>query len=487
LLQLGGAVETSLSDDLADATVETLDQAVGLRVTWWTQPMLDAQGAAAHVEVVFAAGSARLALEAVGEAGTVVGDLLEVQLHPSRWRARQQPSAGELGPLASPFGDRWSDVIDTQGLPVLPPGLQALRGSLDPLGHCLVTCAWHRSIAACGRRVDLWACEPTRGDGVEQHTRPDPPLRFRDVRRSVGGPHRVQDPATGLWGYVSAAPPFALTVSPRFHRAEAFELGWAPAWPADDPTHCGLIDPAGAWVLPPRWHAVSIVSDRLVIVTTDDDAWGAWASGSDPCSGSGCTWQELLPPRSRDAWAAAMRQDDPDLDLDLWLDQHKNRHGCTHAEALEAAIRRHLRHEGLLRPIQAQVRRALTEPTLGALAGVLPPGLGETALRTVGLWGLTVELTTELHSVAASFPAGTLAHIGSEYPVSLSTFDLRQEAPVTGWPVQRELPLVLGVPWAGLAVSRHPSFNPTCPGNHAARLSTRRHARPPGPPPGADS
>lgn len=38
--------------------------------------------------------------------------------------------------------------------------------------------------------------------------------------------------------------------------------------------------------------------------------------------------------------------------------------------------------------------------------------------------------------------------------MSLSTFDLRQEAPVRGWPVQRELPLVLVVPWAGLAAQR---------------------------------
>lgn len=76
LLKLGSAVESGLGGDLGNTAVEALDQAVGLRVPGRTKPMLDAQRATPHVEVMLAAGGARLALEAVGEARAVVGEQL---------------------------------------------------------------------------------------------------------------------------------------------------------------------------------------------------------------------------------------------------------------------------------------------------------------------------------------------------------------------------------------------------------------------------
>ena len=53
--QFGDTGEACLRDDLGDVGVDALDQAVGLRMEGWAQPVLDGRGAAAHVEVKLAA------------------------------------------------------------------------------------------------------------------------------------------------------------------------------------------------------------------------------------------------------------------------------------------------------------------------------------------------------------------------------------------------------------------------------------------------
>ena len=67
-------LEAGLADDLADAAVESLDHAVGLRMARRTQAVLDGQFRAAPVECVFSAWRLRLAGEAVGELTAVVGE-----------------------------------------------------------------------------------------------------------------------------------------------------------------------------------------------------------------------------------------------------------------------------------------------------------------------------------------------------------------------------------------------------------------------------
>lgn len=81
-LQLLGGLEACLADDLADAAVESLDHAVGLRMTWRAQAVLDGERCAALVEGVLATGRLRLAGEAIGELTAVwaaAGSVLVVQ------------------------------------------------------------------------------------------------------------------------------------------------------------------------------------------------------------------------------------------------------------------------------------------------------------------------------------------------------------------------------------------------------------------------
>lgn len=71
--QLGARLESGLLHHFADAPIEALHQAVGLRVARRAQPVLDAQRLAAHIEVMLPRGLTRLARKALGELAAVVG------------------------------------------------------------------------------------------------------------------------------------------------------------------------------------------------------------------------------------------------------------------------------------------------------------------------------------------------------------------------------------------------------------------------------
>ena len=75
-LQFRCAGEPGLRHQLADAAIESLDHAVGLGVAWRSQPVLDAQAGACHVEGMFARSLFGTAGEAVGELAAVVGEHL---------------------------------------------------------------------------------------------------------------------------------------------------------------------------------------------------------------------------------------------------------------------------------------------------------------------------------------------------------------------------------------------------------------------------
>jgi len=82
--ELGPGREAGLVDDLADAAIEALHHAVGLRMTWRDQTMFDRQLLAQHVERVLAAANPVagfrvffLAGKALGELAAIVGEQLD--------------------------------------------------------------------------------------------------------------------------------------------------------------------------------------------------------------------------------------------------------------------------------------------------------------------------------------------------------------------------------------------------------------------------
>ena len=75
--QLGCRGKARLMEYLADPAIETLDHAVGLRVTRWAQTMFDVQRFALHSELVKSAGPSFLIPESIRELAAIVREELD--------------------------------------------------------------------------------------------------------------------------------------------------------------------------------------------------------------------------------------------------------------------------------------------------------------------------------------------------------------------------------------------------------------------------
>ena len=99
-VEVGGAGEAGLLDQVADSAVEAFDHAVGLRMPGRAQAVLDAHGQASHIEHVLARGRPGFAGEAVGELTAVVGeDVLDFH-GCDAFEATQEVDAAVLGLIA---------------------------------------------------------------------------------------------------------------------------------------------------------------------------------------------------------------------------------------------------------------------------------------------------------------------------------------------------------------------------------------------------
>lgn len=95
-LQIVARVEAGGRQDVADAPIEALDHAVGLRVTRLGEPVLDAEQGALTIEGVLARGFLALGGEAVGELAAVVGQQLDDLHRCGRVQAAQEVAAAGL-------------------------------------------------------------------------------------------------------------------------------------------------------------------------------------------------------------------------------------------------------------------------------------------------------------------------------------------------------------------------------------------------------
>ena len=92
-LQILARAEVRGRQDVADAPIEALDHAVGLRMTRLGEPVLDAEQGARTIEGVLARGFLALGGEAIGELAAVVGQHL-LDLH-GRFGAQAPQEAGD--------------------------------------------------------------------------------------------------------------------------------------------------------------------------------------------------------------------------------------------------------------------------------------------------------------------------------------------------------------------------------------------------------
>jgi hypothetical protein len=93
------------------------------------------------------------------------------------------------------------------------------------------------------------------------------------------------------------------------------------------------------------------------------------------------------------------------------------------------------------------VELAKAQPSLASLAAVFDSPR-ESDLMQARLWGMRVRVLSDQGGLF-NIKAGDIGHIGCSYPVTLSTFGLMQEAPVTDLPSAAHA--AVGIAWQDLA------------------------------------
>ena len=375
-----------------------------------------------------------------GAAGPVVGVWMQSCMWP--WLAGPKCAVGSLLEAAHSLvpdarGEVLCDLLEPlTGLRVNPPGVKALVGSLGSQGVLVANEDEHLPLrlGRVDRRGQLFC-----GQAVEDHELARVPwgvedLRWAEIRDESYGLAAVRCPETGLWGYVGRRG--EVLIAPAFARVAAFSKVGAVVWPEAGGC-CGLINPAGQWLLAPQWQRIVQESERVMVVQDTEDAWGA-------VSPAGEVLMALAP---RASWVvqpdiAAALQSVAERESRWPLDRAKLADEVI-ADGVAAAWRRRWR---------AAICAALASggENLGRCVGLFDAATSERDLRAVGLWGQRVRLLADKRDGLLRPIVGEVGQIGAYYPVGLSCFDLRVEAPVNGLPTQPEA--AIGIPWAELAL-----------------------------------
>jgi hypothetical protein len=240
---------------------------------------------------------------------------------------------------------------------------------------------------------------------------------FRDDRAAV------QDPATGLWGYLDDKG--SVAISPRFTLARSFDRGHAVVSTPDSGDLLGLTDAHGEIVVEPIWHKLDWFLGKYFLVS-DGEALGL-------IDNQGNTIIELYY---------------PSLEEDAEIQKARG------------SIRSHPFVSMLGEQLKEKIAAIAPGASLAPLTGVLSPSwASDIELIAAGLWGRKVELMADYQPEHMGLPieAASTGSISFYYPVTASIFDLSKEAPVLGLP---PLPHAsIGVPWELLRFASEPVSN----------------------------
>ena len=289
------------------------------------------------------------------------------------------------------------DIIDTQGRRTNPCGIKVLAGTLMN-----------------GRAVAVSDDEngERRMGYIASDGRPLGDIRWREVTQHWRSAAKVQDAATGLWGFVDSDG--QVIIFPRFLEASMLSQGYAVVRPAfPDGAALGVIDKTGRLVVPAVWSDIQRLKGDAFMVTTADGA-----SGAVDLEG-----RILIEPRTLTAVELAQIEEGNSL------------------------CRNHPFNRELAERLRKRVTVALCGSAgLAPLAGLFGRSTDEQDLMNVGLWGERVVVTEDciIHGRIA-LAAGDTGTIGWHYPVSGSIFELGKEAPVEGLSVLPQASI--GVPW----------------------------------------
>ena len=255
-------------------------------------------------------------------------------------------------------------------------------------------------------------------------------IRWRKINRYHWGLAAVQDPATGLWGYIDKTG--AIVIQPQFTSAGSFSGERAVVSTPDSNNRLGLIDETGALIVPAIWRGLKGFYGNFLAVTADDGAIGLVDH----------TGRIVIEP------------------------YHPTPAELERIEETRHFIREHPFSVRLAKELRARVEAALAgSDTLAPVAGMLTPrAVGNIELEAAGLWFRRVTVTTDFvtSGLRIHVKPGDTGYIGWHYPVNATLFDLTMEAPVQGL---RALPNgCVGIPWSVLRLADEAKHPPTQPG-----------------------
>jgi hypothetical protein len=344
------------------------------------------------------------------------------------------------------FGDWLCDIVTLGGVMVNPCGTKALAGSLNFDGCMLKrTDVTHRQLAwlPLGKPGHTTATE-------EQKIGPHPQQWWADARGMSEKRRAVQDTESGLWGFLNEDEDVIIT--PQFAQVGQFYANICWASLPDDKQRRGLINPFGEWLTPRLWSYITWQNAKNVIVQTFDDSWGVISVSSHAPNNdtfnhtSNYTLATLpwkVPLRSAQAWLDLFDVDQSDRNKRPSLNFYVgNQSEKTREEKIIHAIDL-IAENNLLSCVQ----HAKTQASLAGLVGKFEVSPTQTMLMQVGLWGMSVKVLRDQPGLL-SICAGETGTILTQYPVSLNTFDINQEAPVAD--LNSAPHAIKGVPWGDL-------------------------------------
>jgi WG containing repeat len=303
-----------------------------------------------------------------------------------------------------------------------------------------------KSKSSVARLLDwlpLYSGECSRESWPDIAARANP--RWAAVRASSDGLRPVQQPDSLLWGWVDKTGQIA--IKPRFAKISGFDGGLAQATQPAHPALWGLVNTAGAWMLPPEWLEIDWRSPQFITVQNQAKEWGALGFSTEGRREPVGPARIIVPLQSEQAWLAAYEAENvlirngANSHARMRLLWHGGNEDLTTQEKIKEAIER-----AGQKGTASLVELAKAQPSLASLAGLFDSPT-ESDLRQVGLWGMRVRVLSDQGGLF-SIKAGDIGYIGCSYPVTLSSFDLMQQAPVMNLPTASHA--AIGIAWQHL-------------------------------------
>lgn len=336
-------------------------------------------------------------------------------------------------PLQPDRDGDWLCKLVTQGEILLNnPDHSVLAGSLSRDG-CVVKCTVSDSRLLGWLPLETGDFKPERQSSVRQRAQ----LRWADLQSSSEGLRPAQDTESLLWGW--ADDKGGPAIEPRFARVGHFHHGLAQASAPEDPKAFGLVNRVGDWLMAPQWAFITWSSPRFMTVQNDRNEWGAMGFSVDESGKVIGEAAVVLPLQSEQAWLEIFnhqRAREPQRRGSVAETPDMSR-----TERVMAAIER-VAHDRAFQTVQ----QAKKEASLATLAGVFDAA-GTRDLMIAGVWCMRVRVLRDQER-GFRIREGETGNIFFQYPVTLSTYDLNQEAPVMG--LQSAPHAVIGVRWEDL-------------------------------------